>query len=433
VPAPFSLRQISFGALLFIAILALASCGSAGSTNVQQGTDDGKSALSQPSDAAGSDIDSSMMADPFLDDLDGYTNLATPPIEGDKVRVALLLPLSGRLEQLGQAMLNAAELALFDTADNRFELLPYDTEGNPETAAFVAGRAIRDGASLIIGPLLADSVRSVAAETLIFDIPVLAFSSDRTVAGGGAYVMGFTPGTEVDHVVSHAARNGLSRIAAMAPNSRDGMIVRDELRKAAAAQGLTVTHIELFDPRVHDFTEPVQRLVNASMQHPASIGADFPMDALLLAEGGQTLTVLTAFLLLNEIDPQEVQLLGLGAWDDPTLGTEAALVGGRFAAPDPRFRGRFEARYFSTFGAPPPRLTTLAYDAVALAASMAQDGSPIPFSREKLTDPEGFFGRDGLFRFRLDGTPERSLAIQEIGSGGNQIIEESYDRFPGSS
>ncbi|MCH8991732.1 MAG: ABC transporter substrate-binding protein [Acidobacteria bacterium] len=78
------------------------------------------------------------------------------------VRVALLLPLSGRNARLGNAMVNAAQLALFDLADDRFELLIHDTKGTPEGAAEAAALAIGDGASLILGPLLSASVTAVA-------------------------------------------------------------------------------------------------------------------------------------------------------------------------------------------------------------------------------------------------------------------------------
>ncbi|MFO1112681.1 MAG: hypothetical protein U1E35_01975 [Rhodospirillales bacterium] len=47
------------------------------------------------------------------------------------VKVALLLPLSGRLASLGKAMADAAQMALFDLADPRFQPLPLDDKGRP--------------------------------------------------------------------------------------------------------------------------------------------------------------------------------------------------------------------------------------------------------------------------------------------------------------
>jgi hypothetical protein len=77
----------------------------------------------------------------------------TPPPGSDLPVVAILLPLSGRDAQLGQQMLEAAELALFDAADERFTLLPVDTGGTPGGAVGAAEKAIGQGARLILGPL----------------------------------------------------------------------------------------------------------------------------------------------------------------------------------------------------------------------------------------------------------------------------------------
>ena len=78
------------------------------------------------------------------------------------VKVALLLPLSGSLASLGKAMSDAAQMAMFDLADRRFELMPIDDKGTANGSADAAEQAIANGARLILGPLLAPSVRAVA-------------------------------------------------------------------------------------------------------------------------------------------------------------------------------------------------------------------------------------------------------------------------------
>jgi branched-chain amino acid transport system substrate-binding protein len=109
----------------------------------------------------------------------------------------------------------------------------------------------------------------------------------------------------------------------------------------------------------------------------------------------------------------------------------AALEGGLYAAPDPAGRSAFEARYAALYGAPPPRLATLAYDAVALAAALARTAEPKadPFAAARLTDPSGFAGLDGLFRFGPDGVAERGLAILEIRSGRAFVAEPGPAAF----
>ncbi|MBT5111158.1 MAG: hypothetical protein HOM25_20930, partial [Rhodospirillaceae bacterium] len=87
----------------------------------------------------------------------------TANIPAGEMRVAILLPLSGANATLGRAMLNAAQLSLFELADKNFVLMTYDTRGDAGGAAGAAEIAARDGAGLILGPLLAESVAATRA------------------------------------------------------------------------------------------------------------------------------------------------------------------------------------------------------------------------------------------------------------------------------
>ena len=112
---------------------------------------------------------------------------------------------------------------------------------------------------------------------------------------------------------------------------------------------------------------------------------------------------------------KNIQLLGTGLWDDPRVFASPALQGGLYAAPDPSGFRSFSRPLPRQYGADPVRTATLAYDAVALVAALARDARRrSAFSREVLTNPSGFAGIDGLFRFRADGTNERGLAVMKV-------------------
>ena len=106
---------------------------------------------------------------------------------GASVKVALLLPIGagGSTQGIAKALKQAAELALFDFDNPNVLLVPKDTKGTPEGARAAAESAIRDGAELIIGPLFAGEVSGAAPVARQSNIPMIAFSSDQKVAGGG--------------------------------------------------------------------------------------------------------------------------------------------------------------------------------------------------------------------------------------------------------
>ena len=378
-----------------------------------------------------------------------------PALAASTNRVALLLPLTGVNGRLGNELLNAAQLALFDFADADFELVVHDTKSTADGAADAAALAIGDGASLLLGPLVAAEVRAVAPAARAAGVNVIAFSSDRSVAGEGIYIMGFLPSAQVERVVGYARARGLLRFAVFAPDDDYGAAVVDALRGVAARVGAAVTRVQYYDPAASDFSDAVRRLANYAPRRGALLAqraelkargdqvagralkrleklqtiGDLPFDALLLPDGGKRLQAIAALLPFYDVDPAKIRMLGTGQWDEPGIGAEPALLGGWFAAPPPAARAEFEARYAKAYGRRPPRLATLAYDAAALAAVLARGEEGPDFSEEALTAAAGFAGGDGIFRFLDEGVTERGLAVLQVQRRGAKVISRASEAF----
>lgn len=340
------------------------------------------------------------------------------PVDERTIRVGLLLPLTGRGAELGPALLNAAEMALFDAGVPNFALLPRDTGGTPEGAAAAAEAVLADGARLILGPLFGDNVAAVRTVALSAGVNVVAFTTDRTVAGGNVLVMGFLPSTQVDRVVDYATRRGLTRYAALAPETGYGRTVVDALQRSTVMRRAELARVQFFDPNAQDYAGAVRAVADGA-----------PFDAILLPEGGLGLRTIAPLLAFYGVE--QAQLLGTGLWDEPDIGREPSLLGGWFAAPQPDLRAEFERRYRATFGAEPPRLATLAYDAVALAAVLARSPFGSSYDWTALTDPNGFVGVDGIFRFHPTGEIERGLAVLEVTRQGPAVLDPAPQSFAG--
>jgi branched-chain amino acid transport system substrate-binding protein len=357
----------------------------------------------------------------------------SPPAAAGPAKVALLVPLSGANAELGQALLDAAQLALFESGD-RLILVPRDTGGNAAGAAGAARAAIGDGARLILGPLLAPEVEAVKPIAQEAHINVIAFSTVTTLAGGNTYLMGFLPRQEVVREVGYARERGLARFAALAPNSPYGHLMADALREVASGSGASVTKVEFFDPRAGDVSPSIQRLLpgggaEGSAEPPAASPPAASVDALLLPEGGAKLRQIAAQVRAAGGNAKPVQLLGSGLWDTPDIGSDPALVGGWFASSPPEARQEFEHRFNATYGRNPPRLASLGYDAAALAAVLARSPAGEPFSQQAILNPSGFTGVDGLFRFTPNGLVQRGLAVLEVEPQGTSVVSPAPQSF----
>ncbi len=355
-------------------------------------------------------------------------------------KVALLVPLSGPNAGLGHAILNAAQLALFETGGDQLTLVPRDTKGTTAGAADAARSAVGEGVGLILGPLLAAEVEAVKPIAHDAHLNIIAFSTVTDLAGGNTFLMGFLPRQEVVREIAYARQRAIARFAALAPDTAYGHLMADALRDTVSATGGTVANIVFYDPRTGDVSAAIQRLLPGSAAppsgDPAAPDQAIPaapavpsFDALLLPEGGSQLKDIVRALSTAGLDTKATRLLGSGLWDVPDIGNEPALDGGWFAASPPEARRDFEQRYRATYGSEPPRLASLGYDAAALAAVLARGERGPPFSREAILDPNGFSGVDGLFRFTPEGLVQRSLAVLEVEPQGNVVVSPAPQSF----
>jgi ABC-type branched-subunit amino acid transport system substrate-binding protein len=334
-----------------------------------------------------------------------------------QVKVGLLLPLSasGNAGVAAQSMRNAAELALAEFQNPNIQLLVKDDAGTAQGAQQGAQQALDEGAEIILGPLFALSVPAAAQLARTRGVPMIAFSTDSSVAGRGVYLLSFLPESDVNRIVDYAAGTSKRSFAAFLPENAYGNVVEAAFKQAVARKGGRIVAFEKYsDPSASARTFG-QSLAGA--------------DSLLLADDGDALVGVADALAANGADLKRLQLLGTGLWDNPRVFANANLRGGLYAAPDPSGFRSFSGRYRAKYGGDPVRTATLAYDGVALVAALARTQGGQRFSPEVLTNPSGFAGIDGLFRFRSDGTNERGLAVMRATPSGGQIAANSPKSF----
>jgi len=341
-----------------------------------------------------------------------------PVVAGNgQVKVGLLLPLSapGNAGIAAQSMKSAAEMALAEFQNPNIQLLIKDDAGNPQGAQQGTQQALDEGAEIILGPLFAQSVPAAAQLTRARGVTLVAFSTDSSVAGRGVYLLSFLPESDVNRIIDYAAGTGKRSFAALLPDNAYGGVVEAAFKQAAPRKGGRIVAFEKYGA---DRGQAARNVAQALTQ----------ADALFMADDGEALASVAAALTAAGANLKNVQLLGTGLWDNPRVFATAALQGGLYAAPDPAGFRSFSGRYRTRYGTDPVRTATLAYDAVALVAALARTGGQ-HFAPDVLTNPSGFAGIDGLFRFRSDGTNERGLAVMRAAPGGGVPVAGSPKSF----
>lgn len=349
--------------------------------------------------------------------------LEAPARKAETVKVGLLLPLSapGQAALIAETMKKAAELALSEAKAPHVTLLVRDDKATPEGATRAAQDLAGQGVEIILGPLFARSVQAAAGSLRSANIPLVAFSNDRQVTGQGVSLISFLAEPEVQRVVSYAASKGKKRYAALIPADAYGRLVEAAFRAAVARHGGQIVALESYPlDQANAMAETVLKLrdtIRGLEEHGD------PVDALFLPGAEESLMALSPHLKQAQFDVKIMQVLGTGAMDFAHAGRDPQLQGAWFAAPDPKGWQDFSSRFARVHGHAPPRIASLAYDAMMLAVALSNGPDGARYIPSQLTRPSGFEGVDGSFRLASDGSAERPLAVLEVQPVGSQVIE----------
>jgi hypothetical protein len=348
---------------------------------------------------------------------------------GGTVNVALLVP-SGSAQSgddlLAQNLENAARLAISDLDGVTVNLKVYSTAASADTAAKVASQAVDEGAQVILGPVFAASAHAAGQAVAGRGVNVLAFSNNPTVAGGNVYILGQTYADTAGRLIRYAAAQGKSSIAVVHDQTTAGDLADKAAVAAIQAAGATLA---LDAPYPYSQQGLVKAIPDIAKQ-VASSGADA---LVFTANTAGALPLATQLMSENGIDPAVTQYIGLTRWDIPA--TTLALPGvqhGWFALPDPALAQQFSTRYNAAYGTNPLPIASLAYDGIAAIGALVKQGGPDPLSAASLTQPSGFAGVDGIFRFKSDGTTQRGLAIGQILNNQVTVIDPAPTSFGGA-
>lgn len=350
------------------------------------------------------------------------------PVTGEvlgngSVRVALLVPLSanGNAAQIAQNIRNASALALQEFQNADIQVMVKDTGGTAEGARAAAEEAIRQGAELILGPLFSETVAAASAVTRPAGVPMVAFSTDVGVAAPGVYLLSFLPRTDVQRIIPYAASQGYTSVVALLPATAYGTVVEAALAEVMASSGARLVAVERY---ALDRTA-----MQASAETVAGYLASGQADAVFVPDGGDATPFMVQIMAAAGVDFDEVKLLGSGQWNDDRIKQEATMVGGWYPGPEVAGFEAFAGRYAAQYGARPFPTASLGYDATILAAGLAANFGPSRYSTATLTDPNGFRGIDGAFRFLSNGVNQRSLAVYEVTGSGARVLDPAASGF----
>lgn len=358
--------------------------------------------------------------------------------------ILLLLPLTGPLAAAGQALENAAKLAVPPGASPALDIR--DTGGTPAGAVSAAQAGIAAGDGIIIGPLTSGETQAVMPIARAAGVNMLPFTNNGALAQPGVWPLGITPAQSVQSVLKVAADEGRTQLAALLPDNDFGHLLGQAIMTQTAALSEPSPQIVYYEPdfnavnqavdQLSDFADRGQGLmaqIKAAKAEGTAAGDERARElqhqqvpppsfnTLFIGETNEnTLAELANFLPYYDVSAPQVQFLGPAPWANiaTDMAAQSVYLGAMYAAPDPAAAQAFDAKYQAAYGGPPPTIADLAFDAAALARVCASSGG---YTSAVLTAPAGFTGTNGLIVLKPDGKVLRGLAVFSITAGGPTI------------
>ncbi|RTL98921.1 MAG: ABC transporter substrate-binding protein [Hyphomicrobiales bacterium] len=429
-PAYFRRESWRAPALAFAVVAAASGCQSkSGASDVLD-----PSAIAAPAGQAGGAAASSQQAGspiqgsaPQAGQTPGSQTLAGPTsasaakakltLGTGSTKVTMLLPLSapGSTGENGRKMYDGARLAMADLGDKLLTLTIQDTRGDSGYAKDLAVKAITSGtAKVVIGPSELAAAQHLAKLSGSKRPPVLALA-DNFAGGPGIYSVRLSEADSAAAGAAAIAGKGARKFVLMVPAGADSSAVESRVANALSIYGATLA-----------VTLPYSVADGAKAVSDMGSLVEAP-DAVVVACGDNSPTAVLAALKAKGIPGKAVTLIGTDRWLERPM--DPLYEGAYIAALDESETGPIADRFKTAYNYQPDVNVAYAYDMVALSAGIASSAGPDGFSKQVLENTTGFRGSTGLFRFRSDGSSQRSMPFFRVEKGRLKLVEKQTAGF----
>ena len=356
--------------------------------------------------------------------------------ENEKVlKIGVLLPLSGKFQDIGESFLKAIQLGLYDISNENVKIYPKDSKANALHAYQSAKEFEEQGIKVVIGPIFYESLERLNE---INNITFISLTNKTQKISNNTIAFGININSQIDVLNKYFNEIKVSRILLLSPKNQfinQIEIIEDSELKlyevffydtspkkiTSEIEKLTKYHerkkdlerrIEILEKS--DLYKHKQELKELKQKH--TLGK-VNFDSVLVVDFGERLkSVLTSFMF-SDVLTSEVNFFTINQWFDETFFNENALQNLHFPAINYSNFKKFNKKFLNTYNEKPNKVSILAYDALGLIYYCWSNNNFL-FEKNQLYSKDGFEGLHGEFHI------EGSISKQKL-----KIYKVSENKF----
>ena len=352
--------------------------------------------------------------------------------ESEKIlKIGVLLPLSGKFQDIGESFLKAIQLALYDISNENIKIYPKDSKGNALNAYKSAKEFEEQGIQIVIGPIFYENLERLGE---INNITFISLTNKTEEIPKNTIAFGINIDSQVDILKKYLNEIDVSKTLLLSPNSEftyqsESVATKDVLKfyrtysydtnpKKITAE---IEKITRYRERKKDLEKRIEILEKSDLyKHKQELKkleqmhtlGKINFDSVVVIDFGERLkSVLTSFMF-SDISSKKVNFFTINQWFDETLFNENAMQNLHFPSIDFDNLKKFNKKFSNTFNVKPNKVSILAYDALGLIYYCWFNNN-FKFKKDQLYNKKGFKGLQG--EFFIEGNSSRqNLKIYKV-------------------
>ncbi len=304
----------------------------------------------------------------------------------DKVKIGLVIPLSGENKDLGESILKSVRLAINDINDDKIFVIPKDNQNDPTQTLEVSKQLYNEGVKIIIGPIFKKN--TVELDKLNNDLIFLSFTNMTNESKKNIISAGVNSISQFNAIKKFQRLQGIERSYLLSPKT----IIMDEIKNGIKKSKIKLKDKFFYDPdptlitkqiedvtryrlRKQNLADEIKRVENSddvnkekklsNLEKLDTIGG-INFDSVIIADFEEDLKSVATSLIYTDIPPSRVTYITLNQWFDKSLLNESMMQPIYFPSVNYENYKNYLNKYYKNFNSNSNQIAFLSYDLTGL-------------------------------------------------------------------
>ena len=358
----------------------------------------------------------------------------------NKIKIGLLVPMSGENKHLGEIIIKSTMMALNDIKNSNIEIHPKDTGSDPNKTLQSAIDLKNMGVKIIIGPIF---FKNLLYLNEIEDVIFLSLTNKTLKLPKNVISSGVNSTSQLNTIKKFLELNEIKKTILLTPN----VDYKIEVKEAVKKSKIKISKQYIYDTEPTKLTEQIEKITNYGIRKQNLADeitrvekSDLPdkekqleklkkrytignvrFDSVIISDFEESLKSVITSLLYTDVSPKKKYFITFNQWFDENLLNEQTIQPIFYPSINKKNLEKFNDKFFKEFKETPNHLSLLSYDLVGLIyyLSLSSDFSNISslFKKEN-----SFKGKIGIFDIKNNKINHR-LNFYKLENG---IIEEIF-------